>query len=138
MTNAAGYEFSEQENETFKGLVTNMKRSGAVVALASLILLAYHFIGHFGITMGKEPAPIIYWLDLGLWVLISGIGFLVAVLLVKATSAFTAVIHTQGDDVKHLMEGLTRLRGILELLFGAGTLVTIMLGVSTLLAVMYS
>ncbi len=134
----AGYEFTAEQNETLKGLVSNMKRSSVVVALASLILLAYHFIGHFGVTLGAAPPPSIYWIDLAMWILISGIGVAIAILLVRATVAFTAVIHTEGNDVEHLMQGLSGLRRILGLTVGAGMLVSLLLAVSLALLLLYS
>lgn len=53
---AANYEFTAEQNETFRGLVRNMKRSGIVVAIASLILLAYHMVDYFGISLGRNPS----------------------------------------------------------------------------------
>lgn len=104
------YEFTAEQNDTFKGLVAGMRRSGAVVAIASLILLAYQLVEHFNISLGgKEPPAAIYYLDVTVWCLLALVGLGVAALLVKATAAFTAVIHTEGNDVEHLMQGLARL-----------------------------
>ncbi len=127
------YEFTEQENDTFKGLVSGMKRAGAAVALGSLILLAYQLAQHFNVSMKAEPSKAVYYLDFFIWCLLSGVGILVAVLLVKATSGFHAVIHTQGDDIKHLMTGLEKLRGIVTLIFGTAMLGSALLGVSFVL-----
>jgi hypothetical protein len=134
----AGYEFTAAQNETFKGLVRNMKRSGGVVAIASLILLAYQLVEHFGISLGGKPNEAVYYLDLVVWCLLSAVGVTVAVLLIRATGAFTAVIHTEGDDVEHLMQGLTRLRDILQLLFWAATVGSLLLAVSFVLLLVYS
>lgn len=134
----SNYEFTAAQNETFKGLVRNMKRSGIVVALASVILLAYQLVEHFGISLGGKGNAAVYYLDLTVWCLLSGVGVLVAVLLVRATSAFTAVIHTEGDDVGHLMQGLTRLRDILGLLFVAATIGSLLLGLSFVLLLGFS
>lgn len=125
------YEFTAAQNETFKGLVAGMKRSGAVVAIASLILLAYQLVEHFNVSLGnKEPSAAIYYLDVTVWCLLSVVGLVVAVLLVKATAAFTAVIHTEGNDVEHLMQGLVRLRSILQLIFGAALIGSLLLAMS--------
>jgi uncharacterized membrane protein len=132
------YEFTAEQNETFKGLVRNMKRSGIVVAVASLILLAYQMVEHFGISLGGKPNEAVYHLDFTIWCLLSGVGVVMAVLLVRATSAFTAVIHTEGDDVEHLMQGLTRLRDILRLLFWAATAGSLLLAASFTLLLVYS
>lgn len=113
----AGYEFTEHENKTFQGLVTGMRRAGAAVAAGSLILLAYQLAQHFNVSMKAEPSAAAYYLDVTIWCLLSGAGVVVAVLLVKATAGFHAVIHTQGDDIRHLMNGLERLRAIVNLIF---------------------
>jgi hypothetical protein len=126
------YEFTESENETFRGLVAGMKRSGMMVAIASMIFLAYQIVDYFGLNLAlkADSSKMVNHLDFGLWCVLATIGVLVAVLLVKATSAFTAVIETQGDDVAHLMGGLVRLRAILKLVFIAATVGSAMLAVS--------
>ena len=128
MNTAAGYEFTEQENEVFRGLVSGMKRAGGAIAGGSSILLAYQLAQHFNVSLSKAGSVSgLYYLDFGIWCLLSCVGILVAALLVKATSGFHAVIHTQGDDIKHLMSGLEKLRSIVNLifvtaLFGSGML----------------
>jgi hypothetical protein len=134
----AGYEFTTEENETFKGLVQGMKRSGLVVAIASIILLAYHLIEVFNVSLGGEPSPAIYYLDVTVWCLIAIMGVTVSILLVRATGAFHAVIHTQGDDVKHLMSGLARLREILHMIFVAASAASVLLAVSFTLLLLYA
>lgn len=134
----ANYEFTAEQNETFKGLVRYMKRSGAMIAIASVILFAYHMIDHFGITLGGTPSAAVYYVDLTLWCLLSGVGAVVAVLLLRATGAFTAVIQTEGNDVEHLMSGLARLRDILRMLFSAATVGSALLAVSFTLLLVYS
>jgi hypothetical protein len=134
----ATYEFTAEQNETFKGLVRNMKRSGMMVAIASVILFAYNMVDHFGITLGGTPNAAVYYADLALWCLLSGVGVVVAVLLVRGTAAFTAVIDTEGNDVEHLMQGLARLRGILGMLFSAATVGSLLLAVSFTLLLAYS
>ena len=134
----ASYEFTAEQNEIFKGLVRNMKRSGIVVALASLILLAYQLVEHFGVSLGGKSSEAVYYLDLAVWCVLAGVGVLVAVLLVRATGAFTAVIHTEGNDVEHLMQGLARLRDILQLLFTAAAAGSLLLAVSFALLLVYS
>ncbi|MBA3459544.1 MAG: hypothetical protein H0T46_06260 [Deltaproteobacteria bacterium] len=133
----ASYEFTAGQNETFKGLVSGMRRSGGVVALASLILLAYQIVEYFGLGLGAVPPAAIGYLDLTVWCLLSVVGVIVAVLLVKATGAFTAVIQTEGNDVEHLMEGLVRLRSILNLIFVAAAVGSALLGVSFALLLIY-
>ena len=134
----ATYEFTADQNEVFKGLVRNMKRSGVMVAIASVILFAYHVADQFGISLGGQPTAAVYYVDLTLWYLLSGVGVVVAVLLIRATRGFTAVIHTEGNDVEHLMQGLTQLRGILRLLLSAATVGTLLLTVSFALLLVYS
>lgn len=134
----ATYEFTAEQNETFKGLVRNMKRSGAMVATASLILFAYHMVDHFGISLGATPSAAVYYVDLTLWCLLSAVGLVVAILLIRATGAFTAVIHTEGNDVEHLMRGLAGLRNILGMLFAAATCGSLLLAVSFTLLLVYS
>jgi hypothetical protein len=134
----ATYEFTADQNETFKGLVRNMRRSGIMVAIASVILFAYHMVDHFGISLGATPSASVYYVDLTLWCLLSAVGLVVAVLLVRATGAFTAVIHTEGNDVEHLMRGLTGLRNILGMLFSAATAGSLLLAVSLTLLLVYS
>jgi hypothetical protein len=134
----SSYEFTAAQNETFQGLVRNMKRSGVVVALASVILFAYQMVEHFGISLGGRPNEAVYYLDLAIWCLLPAVGVVVAVLLVRATGAFTAVIHTEGNDVEHLMQGLARLRDILQLLSFTATAGALLLAVSFVLLLVYS
>lgn len=131
------YEFTAQQNETFRGLVGGMRRSGIAVAVASLIMLAYQIVEYFGLGMGAVPSVTIGYFDLALWCLLALVGVWVAVLLVQATGAFTAVIHTEGNDVEHLMQGLVRLQGILKLLFGAAVVGSILLAISFALLLVY-
>lgn len=133
----SGYEFSGEQNETFKGLVSGMRRSGIVVAIASLILLAYQIVEYFGLGLGAVPPEAIGYLDLAVWCLLAIVGVVVAVLLVKATAAFSAVIHTEGNDVEHLMQGLARSRDILKLIFVAATVGSVLLAVSFTLLLIY-
>ncbi len=133
----SGYEFSAEQNETFKGLVSGMRRSGTVVAIASLILLAYQIVEYYGLGLGKVPPEAIGYLDMAVWCLLAIVGVVVAVLLVKATTAFKAVIHTEGNDVEHLMQGLARSRDILKLIFVAATAGSLLLGVSFALLLIY-
>lgn len=131
------YEFTAQQNETFKGLVAGMRQSGIAVAIASLIMLAYQIVEYFGLGMGAVPSVAVGYFDLGLWCLLALVGVWVAVLLVQATGAFTAVIHTEGNDVEHLMQGLARLRGILKLIFAAAVVGSLLLAVSFTLLVIH-
>lgn len=135
---ATSYEFTAEQNETFRGLVRNMKRSGIMVLIGSLILLAYHLVDHFGISLGGKGSPAVYYVDLTVWCLLAIVGIAVAVLLVRATAAFSAVIHTEGNDVEHLMQGLARLRDILGLLFTAATVGSLLLAVSFVLLLVFS
>jgi hypothetical protein len=70
--------------------------------------------------------------------LLSAVGLVVAILLVRATGAFTAVIQTEGNDVEHLMRGLAGLRRILGMLFSAATCGSLLLAVSFTLLLVYS
>jgi hypothetical protein len=135
---AATYEFTAEQNETFKGLVSNMKRSAIMVATASVILFAYHMVDHFGLSLGRTPTVAVYYVDLAVWCLLSAVGVGVAILLLRATGAFTAVIHTEGNDVEHLMQGLTRLRNILQILFRTATVGSLLLATSFALLLLYS
>jgi hypothetical protein len=65
-------------------------------------------------------------------------GCVVGVLLVKATSAFKALIKTEGNDLEHLMNGLARLRDILGLIFWVATGASLLLTVSLVLLLTYS
>lgn len=134
----SGYEFSADENKIFDGLVRNLSRSGLVVAVASVILLGYHLIAYFGVSLGKSGASWISYVDYALWFLISAIGVIIGVLLIRATTAFAALIRTEGDDLSHLMQGVTRLSEILNLVFWAAVVASIMLAVSTSLLLIYS
>ncbi len=137
-TSGAGYEFTAEQDRTFAGLVRNLARSGVVVVLASAILLGYNAIEHFGISLGHPPSPGVYYVDLALWCLISLMGGVVGVLLVRATAAFSALIKTQGNDLEHLMSGMARLRDILGLIFWVATAASLLLAVSFSLRLAYS
>jgi hypothetical protein len=56
----------------------------------------------------------------------------------RATGAFSAVIHTEGNDVEHLMQGIVQLRDILRLLFSAATAGSLLLAISFALLLVYS
>jgi hypothetical protein len=131
-TASSGYEFSADENRTFERLVRNMWRSGVLVVVASLVLLGYHFVDYFGVSLGKAASPWIIYLDYAAWFLVSVIGVVIGVLLVRATTGFAALIRTEGDDLKHLMDGMTRLTSVLGLVFWAAA------GASTLLVVSFA
>ena len=135
---AEGYEFSAEENSIFERLVRNMSRSGLVVVVASLILLGYHFIDYFGVSLGKAAPPLITYLDYAVWILISLIGAVIGVLLLRATTAFKALIQTEGDDLAHLMHGMARLADILGLVFWAAAGASVLLAVSFVLLLTYS
>jgi uncharacterized membrane protein len=132
------YEFSTDENKIFERLVRNLSRSGVVVVLASLILLAYHVIAYFGISLGKEGAAWITYLDYTVWGLISCLGVVTGVLLIRATAAFAALIRTEGDDLAHLMQGITRLADILRLVFWAAAGASVLLAISFTLLLVYA
>jgi hypothetical protein len=134
----AGYEFSAEENKIFERLVRNMSRSGAVAIVASLVLLGYHLVDFFGVSLGKTGSPAILYVDYAAWILISVIGASTGVLLIRATAAFSALIHTEGDDLAHLMQGMRRLGDILGLVFWAATVASTLLVVSFVLLLTYS
>jgi hypothetical protein len=134
----AGYEFTAAQNEIFRGLVRNMKKSGAVVAIASLILLAHTLVEHFEISLGGKPSEAVYYIDVTAWCLMAAVGVGIAFLVIRATGAFTAVIHTEGNDVEHLMQGLAKLRDILNLLFWAAALGSILVATSFVLLIGFS
>jgi hypothetical protein len=132
------YEFSADENKTFARLVRNLSRSGRVVVIASVLLLGYHFIAYFGVSLGRTASPVITYLDYTIWVLISLIGGVIGLLLIRATAAFAALIRTQGDDLAHLMRGMTQLASILGLVFWAAASASILLAMSFTLLLAYS
>ena len=134
----AGYEFSSEENKIFERLVSNLSRSGLVVVIASLILLAYHLIAYFGVSLGKNGSSWITYVDYVVWGLISMLGVVIGALLIRATAAFAALIHTEGDDLAHLMQGITRLADILHLVFFAAVGASILLAISFTLLLTYS
>jgi len=138
MTTPPGYEFTADENKVFEGLVRNLSRSGLVVVVASLILLAYHMVAYFGVSLGKTGASWITYVDYVVWFAISVIGVVIGVLLIRATAAFTALIRTEGDDVSHLMQGVARLANILNLVFTAALCASALLAVSFSLLLIYS
>jgi hypothetical protein len=137
-TAIAGYEFTTEQNATFRGLVRNLARSGVVAVVASAILLGYNAAEHFGISLGRAQSAPVYYLDLALWCLISVMGWVIGVLLVKATTAFKALIKTEGNDLEHLMTGMARLRDILGLIFWFATGASLLLTASLILLLTYS
>jgi hypothetical protein len=137
-TARAGYEFTAEQNATFAGLVRNLARSGVVGVVASALLLGYNAVEHFDISLGRAPSAAVYYLDLAVWCLISVMGGVIGVLLVKATAAFKALIRTEGNDLEHLMSGLARLRDILGLTFWVATAASLLLTVSLILLLTYA
>jgi hypothetical protein len=135
---SSGYEFSAEQNKTFELLVRNMSRSGVLVILASVVLLAYHFVDYFGVSLGKVPPPALVYIDYAAWFLISILGVVIGVLLIRATTGFAALVRTQGDDVSHLMHGLSRLNHILGVAFWAGAGASGLLALSFVLLLTYS
>jgi uncharacterized membrane protein len=134
----AGYEFSPDENKIFERLVRNLSRSGLVVVIASLLLLAYHLVAYFGVSLGKDGASWITYVDYAVWGLISLLGVIIGVLLVRATAGFAALIRTEGDDLAHLMQGITRLADILHLVFFAAVGASLLLAISFTLLLTYA
>ena len=137
-TSITGYEFTAEQNATFLGLVRNLARSGVVAVVASTILLGYNAVEHFDISLGRAQSRAVYYLDLTLWGLISLMGGVVGVLLVKATTAFKALIRTEGNDLEHLMSGMARLRDILGFVFWVAAAASLLLTVSLVLLLTYS
>lgn len=138
LASSAGYEFSGEENKTFESLVRNLTRSGLVVIAASVVLLAYHFIDYFGLSLGKAASPAIVYVDYSVWFLISLLGVIIGVLLIRATVAFKALIRTEGDDLAHLMHGMSRLANVLGLIFWAASGASALLIFSFILLLTYS
>jgi hypothetical protein len=134
----AGYEFSTAENKIFERLVRNLSRSGLVVVAASVILFAYHLIAYFGVSLGKEGPAWITYVDYAMWATISVLGAVIGVLLIRTTTTFAALIHTEGDDLDHLMQGIARLAGILNLVFWAAVSASLLLSISFILLLTYS
>ena len=132
------YEFTSDENKIFERLVRNLSRSGMVVVLASLILLGYHLVAYFGISLGQDGAQWITYVDYAAWGSISVLGVIIGILLVRATAAFAALIRTEGDDLAHLMQGITRLAHILHVVFLAALGASALLGLSFVLLLVYS
>lgn len=134
------YEFSEAENGTFRGLVQAMSRAGVMVVVSSVILLAYNLVQWLGISLGSgaEPPRWVHNVDYLLWFIMSAIGVVVGLLLVRATAGFVALINTQGDDINHLMKSIAKLTRILKIVFAAGLAGAGLLVVSLVLLVMYS
>jgi hypothetical protein len=132
------YEFTASENAVFQGLVRNLKRSGVIAVLASVILLLYHFIDYFGLSLGTAGSPVVMYIDYGVWLLLSVIGAVAGFLLIRATTAFTALIQTEGNDIAHLMQGMTRLSEILGLVYLAGAVASALLALSFVLLLFFS
>lgn len=137
MTNPTEYEFTEPQNDIFKGLVTVMKRSGAVVGITGVILLAYQIVDHLELSLGQDRPEMVGYLDLAVWCLLAVVGVVVGGLLIKATRAFTAVIETEGDDIKHLMDGLLRLQRVFKLIFATAAVGSALLAVSFVLLIVF-
>jgi hypothetical protein len=137
MTNP-GYEFSSTQNQVFERLVANMSRAGVMVGVGSLIFLAYHFIDYFGLSLGAAASPVVMYIDYAVWFLLALIGVVTGVLLLRATTAFRALIQTEGNDIEHLMFGMRRLAEILRLVFWAAAAGSVLLAISFLLLLMYS
>lgn len=138
MSGVAGYEFTQEQNQTFARLVKNMSRSGVVVIIASLILLAYHFIDFFGVSVGGAASPVVVYLDYGMWALMALLGVMTGMLLIRATAAFTSLIRTEGNDLGHLMFGMSRLADIFGLLFWTALAGSLLLALSFVLLLLYS
>lgn len=134
----AGYEFTQEQNQTFGRLVRNMSRAGVVVVIASVILLAYHFIDFFGVSMGAAASPLVVYVDYAVWGIMALLGVVSGVLLIRATAAFTALIKTEGNDLEHLMFGMSRLADIFGLLFFTALVGSLLLGLSFVLLLTYS
>lgn len=134
----AGYEFSADENKIFERLVRNLRRSGLVVIVASVILLAYHLVAYFGVSLGRNGSSWITYVDYAVWAMISMLGIVIGVLLIRATATFAALIRTEGDDIAHLMQGIARLGDILNLVFWAAVGASFLLAVSFTLLLTYS
>ena len=138
LPSSASYEFSTVENETFARLVRNLSRSGRLVVVGSLVLLGYHFISYFGVSLGKDASTAITYLDYAIWLLISMLGVVVGVQLIRATAAFAALIKTDGDDLAHLMRGMSRLADILGFVCWVAAAAASLLAVSFVLLFLYA
>ena len=100
-----GYEFNEQENARIGLAATFTKVFGAVSFIAGGIGFLLSFVPL--IKVGLAPQAFFGVLLAAVGALISiGIGYI----YFSSGQAFSRVVDTQGDDIAHLMDALSRLR----------------------------
>ncbi len=95
-----GYEFSEKENATIKSLAWFMKLTGIILIVAGVLAA----LG--GIASGEN-------LLAGL--LQGAFSIVVGLLQYRASTAFSTVVATHGNDILHLMSALGTLRTLYKL-----------------------
>jgi hypothetical protein len=125
------YEFNPAQNAVLRRLVANMWRAGVVVVIGAALFLAYHFIDYFGLSLARSPnSQLLTYVDYVVWFLLAVIAVVTGILLIRATAGFTAVVRTEGNDLGHLMTGMSRLARILGVLFWSAAVGVVLLGVS--------
>jgi hypothetical protein len=107
---SVNYEFDEEENRTFSGLVTQSQILGVLVLVCGglyLVLAIYHLrfaIQGYGNVFAIVGATV------------AGVASSVAVAayLLDAASKFKLVVDTEGKDIDHLLKGLVVYSGIFQ------------------------
>ena len=105
------YEFNREQNEVFIKATHWMKITGVLVLIGCIL-------GFLGALISSDNGAL----------LTNGLNGVVAVFLIRASTAIDRVVNTEGDDMTHMMAALRSLRGYFfiqaaSFLYIAGTLV---------------
>lgn len=117
------YEFNEEENSIFSGLVNQSRILGITVLLCGLLylILAVYYAVEASDTSIGFIFPLIA-------ATVAGVASAVAVsaYLLDAASKFKLVVDTEGKDIEHLLTGLLKFSTI----FQAGRLIFLILSLT--------
>ncbi len=115
------HEFTEEQNADLRAVGSHAITWGFVCVSAGVACIGLGLLGATGKLHGTAWRLV---LPSGVINSIAGVNFLIA------GRDFRAAVHTQGCDVRHVMEGLTHLsRAILvQILLGLATIALVVLG----------
>jgi hypothetical protein len=105
-----GYEFDARESSTIEKIGSRTRTWGII----SLVMAIAGTIGLLAMVVFAEamkdqiPAALVHGL-IGLMVPVMVVHFAIAALYIGSGSALLRVVHTQGNDVEHLLVGISKM-----------------------------
>lgn len=122
MSQAPNYEFTAEENKTFRNLAQYMRNVGMFFSLLGILAAggAIYILYEGNRVLEKLPADVdvsILQQAVGTVILFGALCLALGLFTRGAASSFRLVVDTEGDDISHLMNALTALKRLYFILF---------------------